>query len=613
MYVILKMQVVQKAQVKGIGGKAMKKFLCLLLSVLMIAGAFSLSAFAADNVVYIAFNGNNDNDGRSAAAPKKSLGGTDGAANLLKSGGTLVVSQKMLIGGANYTWEIPSAVTITANYGGVDYKNPEPANNPASGMMKFSSGGVLHVKSDLTIDDIILFQEFDQNTIVVESGGTLTITDKVVCMSAKPYYLNIEVEAGGKAVINGGIYSSISGDGDIQVADGVQILGDTQEQPVEQPEAGSAGIAFISFAGSDGNSGTSADSPKKSFGTTSGKGVFGLLPSGGTLVVTGKAYVGVNFEFPALPDTLTVTSNYGGVDYKNPAPADNPNCAFKMGSFVTLAINSDVIFDDIILFQENGQNTIKVNAGATLVITDKAVLQTKPGNDYHFKIAIEPGATAILSEEAQKVMTIVNNGGTLLPYESENAPVDTPKFTASRTYQNQFTDVAEGQWFHSFVKTAYEYALANGTSETKFSPDGRFTVAQALTAAVNIHKAYNGTTVRTAAAGEAWYAPYVEYCVQNGIIKDGQFTNLDANITRGDMAVVFANILPDSEYAAVRDGSNPDVTGDMSCAAAVQKLANAGIVGGDDKGNFNPANEITRAEACVIFTRIAVADMRDAK
>ena len=198
---------------------------------------------------------------------------------------------------------------------------------------------------------------------------------------------------------------------------------------------------------------------------------------------------------------------------------------------------------------------------------------------------------------------------------AEGKPVEpeTPKFTASRTYQNQFTDVAANQWFYSFVKTAFEYTLANGTSDTKFSPDGKFTVAQALTAAVNIHKAYNGTTVRAAAAGEAWYVPYVEYCVANGIIKDGQFANLNANIKRGDMAIVFANILPESEYKAIRTKVLPDMTAEMHSAAAVQKLANAGIVGGDAKGNFNPDNEITRAEACVIFTRIAVADMRDAK
>ena len=596
----------------------MKKFLCLLLSVLMIAGAFSLSAFAADSVVYIAYNGSDDNDGLSATTPKGKLGtlSGSGAIGMLKNGGTLVVSQKLLIGsvgGKGYTWDVPGAVTITGNYGGVDYKNPAPANNPASGMMKFTSGNTMTVKSDLTIDDIILFQELDQNTIIVESGGSLTITDKVICMSAKPYYINIEVEAGGKAVINGGIYSNISGAGDIRIAEGVQVLG-AEQKPEEKPAEGNADVAFINFAtGSDGNSGTSADYPKKQFGKTDGSGVMSLLASGGTMVVTGKAYIGgTAYEFPAMSDVLTITSNYGGVDYKKATPENNPDCAFKMAGGATLVVNSDVVFDDVILFQENAQNTIKVNSGATLVITDKTVILTKPGNDYHYKIVIEPGATAILSEAAQKAMTIENNG-TLLPYESDEPATPDAKFTASRTYQNQFTDVAANQWFYSFVKTAFEYTLANGTSDTKFSPDGKFTVAQALTAAVNIHKAYNGTTVRAAAAGEAWYVPYVEYCVANGIIKDGQFADLNANIKRGDMAIVFANILPESEYKAIRTKTLPDMTAGMASAAAVQKLANAGIVGGDAKGNFNPDNEITRAEACVIFTRIAVADMRDAK
>ena len=185
------------------------------------------------------------------------------------------------------------------------------------------------------------------------------------------------------------------------------------------------------------------------------------------------------------------------------------------------------------------------------------------------------------------------------------------KFEATRTYENNFTDVPANAWYYTYVKVAYEYALANGTATTKFSPDGKFTVAQALTAAVNIHKAYNGTTVRAAASGESWYAPYVEYCVNAGIITSGQFDNFDRNITRGEMAIVFANILPASEYEAVRSGSNPDVTSDMACYSAVQKLYNAGIVGGDaGTGNFRPNDEIVRSEACVIFTRIAAKEYR---
>lgn len=184
-------------------------------------------------------------------------------------------------------------------------------------------------------------------------------------------------------------------------------------------------------------------------------------------------------------------------------------------------------------------------------------------------------------------------------------------FAPARTYAGQFADVAS-HWSLEYVKTAYEYGLANGTSASAFSPEGTFTVAQALTAAANIHTAYNGTKVRAAAAGEAWYTPYVAYCIENGIIKDGQFTDYNKNITRGEMAIVFANILPESEYKAIRTYTLSDMDDALPSAAAVKKLAEAGIVGGAG-GKYNPQNDIKRGEACVIFTRIAVAAMRDAK
>ena len=183
-------------------------------------------------------------------------------------------------------------------------------------------------------------------------------------------------------------------------------------------------------------------------------------------------------------------------------------------------------------------------------------------------------------------------------------------FAATRTYE-AFTDVPENAWFYTYVKTAYEYALANGTGSGKFSPDGSFTVAQALTAAVNIHKAYTGKTVSTAGAAN-WYDPYVNYCVANNIITAGQFDKYDREITRGEMAIVFANILPEAEYKAIRTYTLTDMNDTLPSAAAVKKLAEAGIVGGSN-GKYKPNDPIKRSEACVIFTRIAVSDMRDAK
>ena len=193
----------------------------------------------------------------------------------------------------------------------------------------------------------------------------------------------------------------------------------------------------------------------------------------------------------------------------------------------------------------------------------------------------------------------------------DSTDVTASKFSKVRDYTDSFVDVTTEKWFYDYVKTAYEYSLANGTSATKFSPDNKFTVAQAITAAVNIHTTYYGTSVRAAAEGEAWYVPYVEYCTQQGIIVEGQFENYDANITRGDMAIVFANILPDSEYEAVRSVAPSDVVEESNVYPAYKMLYEAGIVSGDaGTGNFRPDEEIVRSEACVIFTRIAVVDRR---
>lgn len=178
-------------------------------------------------------------------------------------------------------------------------------------------------------------------------------------------------------------------------------------------------VAYISYTGSDTNDGLTPTTPKRSFGASSGSGAISLLQDGGTLVVVGKGYIGVDYSMPALSDTLTITSVYDGVDYKNASPADNPACAFKMYSGATMTINSDVIFDDIIMFQENNQNTIVISSGATLTVTDSVVFQSRTGVDYHYKIVIESGSTAILSEEAQEVFTIENNGGTLEIYGEE--------------------------------------------------------------------------------------------------------------------------------------------------------------------------------------------------
>ncbi|MBE6680374.1 MAG: hypothetical protein E7598_07645 [Ruminococcaceae bacterium] len=211
----------------------MKRVFSFLIAMLMLISFASISAFANENVVYLSTStGDDKNDGLTPNTPKKtwSTFTGNGIMSLLESGGTMVVTGKSYLGG-NYT--IPrmrGPLTITSVYGGVDYKNPKPANNPACAF-KMASGASLTIQSEVTFDDIILFQEANQNTIIVEDGGVLNITEKIVCQTNKDYYWNIVVNKGGVAVINGGVFSNITGKGEITIGENVKIYEKVEVDP----------------------------------------------------------------------------------------------------------------------------------------------------------------------------------------------------------------------------------------------------------------------------------------------------------------------------------------------------------------------------------------------
>lgn len=371
----------------------MKKIISIFFAVLMLLSVLPATVLAADSVAYIEFNsgkGNDANDGLSAATPKKTIGlvNGNGVLSVVKNGGTIVVSQKMYFGDS-YTWEAGGPVTLTANYGGRDYKNTSPASNPASGVVKVRTGCKLTVSSDLTFDDIILFSEDTRDTIVVTDGATLTMTESVISMSKGASQFKIVVEKGGKAILNGGIYASVTGLGEIVIGEKATVLSDAP--------AVASDVAYVNYnkPGSNNNDGLSAETPKQGFGTVDGDGAAGLLKKGGTLVFTGRGYLGDSYTWNVGGDAV-FTANYGGVDYKNPEPANNPEGGmFKIKSGRTFTIGSSVTFKDIILFHEGEQCTILVSGGATLTVDESVV--TMSNSDRYYNIVVTAGSNAVIN------------------------------------------------------------------------------------------------------------------------------------------------------------------------------------------------------------------------
>ena len=599
----------------------MKKLLCMLLSALLLASVLPAAVSAADaptdlpyvtNNAFVFMNyaaGADAASGKTAASAKKGFGKTNGkgAIAAVAKGGTIVLSGKAYVG-VDYTLKVPGTVLFTSKYAGVDYMKKDPVSNPDTAF-KMKAGVSFVIQSDVIFDDMILFQESSTQTVItVEDGATLVIGKNIVTMSKTGVKMKIAVEDGGRLILGGGDFEVENNGGEVYENYSYEYNKTTQEaaKPEEtkdysgEPE----GVGYIDYNnGKNANDGLTAATAKKQLLSAESNGALSVVRGGGTLVASGRFYLGADFTIPKLGGYLTITGEYGGTSYVNREPASNPaGGVIKMATGKTLTIATDARLDNILLFQEgSAQNTVCVAAGATVTIGSGVECLTKQA--FKPRLLVEAGGVAIF--EGENPFEAVEGDGIAI-----YAGSDAGKFEPTRVYAGNFTDVPETAWFYTYVKTAYEYALANGTSAKQFSPDGKFTVAQALTAAANIHVAYTGGSISTDGA-KNWYDPYVDYCVANGIVKAGQFADVTKNITRGDMAVVFAAILPAEEYTAVRDGACPDVTDSMACAAAVQKLYRAGIVGGDaGTGNYRPNDEIVRSEACVIFTRIAAAEYR---
>lgn len=167
-----------------------------------------------------------------------------------------------------------------------------------------------------------------------------------------------------------------------------------------------------------------------------------------------------------------------------------------------------------------------------------------------------------------------------------------------------FSDVPENAWYAADVEAVQEYGIINGVGDNRFDPDGTLTIAEALTMAVRTNARHNSAEVPVAEG--AWYQGAVNYATENSMISGTEFADYNANATRAQMAYLFANALPESEYTAINDVTAlPDVKEQTQYSDEIFLLYNAGILTGSDKyGTFKPNDTIIRAEAAAIINRV---------
>lgn len=95
-------------------------------------------------------------------------------------------------------------------------------------------------------------------------------------------------------------------------------------------------------------------------------------------------------------------------------------------------------------------------------------------------------------------------------------------FTANASAAaERFTDVNPGAWYYTAVDYAVSEKLFNGTSATTFAPNAAMTRGMFVTVLGNKAgldtKEYPSSSFSDVKVGQ-WYAPYVEWAAQNGIV-----------------------------------------------------------------------------------------------
>jgi hypothetical protein len=172
----------------------------------------------------------------------------------------------------------------------------------------------------------------------------------------------------------------------------------------------------------------------------------------------------------------------------------------------------------------------------------------------------------------------------------------------------QFPDVSENAWYANDVSTAYQLRLMNGRDDF-FVPEGQITVAEAITIAARMSSSYAAETIED--ADGSWYAKYLIYALNKGIITNDRFDDYERNATRAEIAELFVKAMPVGYYEAMNTiNSIPDVPSANDCYIYVSTLYKAGVAIGDADGNFHPDDDITRAETAAIISRAVFPEKR---
>lgn len=172
---------------------------------------------------------------------------------------------------------------------------------------------------------------------------------------------------------------------------------------------------------------------------------------------------------------------------------------------------------------------------------------------------------------------------------------------------NVFSDM-DDHWAKSYVESLAKQGIINGHTDGTYRPDmpvSRAELAKIIVGAFNIKTA--GTNAFYDVSDSDWFAPYVSSASASGIVTgfEGNF-NPNSSVTRQDAALMLYRAISLTNKLGIGYTFFADETQIAAYAAQeVSALAEIGIITGNDKNEFMPKSNLTRAEAAALISRAA--------
>ena len=181
---------------------------------------------------------------------------------------------------------------------------------------------------------------------------------------------------------------------------------------------------------------------------------------------------------------------------------------------------------------------------------------------------------------------------------------------------NVFRDVLPKDWYYATIDQMATLGLMSGVGQDAYAPNGDTSRAMLATllyrcSGEQLDEGWERTNTFTDVEDDIWYSEAIEWAYRNQVVKgypDNTFRH-EQSITRQEMAQMFMNYLlyQGEELDTETDSSKSFKDGDQIAdwaLAAVNAIANKGLMVGDTNSNFNPDKTATRAETATVLVRM---------